>query len=77
MNSVIKESTEWNAWRAELEVAQVRTTEKMKGSYACPELTVASVRIGADDHKQHPSLRGRIRRYQNGREESVNEKTRG
>ena len=67
MNSVIKEPTEWNAWRAELEVAQVRTTEK----------TVASVRIGADDHQKHPSLRGKVRRYQDGREESVNEKTRG
>ena len=71
MNSVIKEPTEWDAWRADLEIAQVRTTEKMKGSYACPELTVASVRIGADDHQKFPSLRGKVRRYQDGTEERV------
>ena len=50
MNSVIKQPTEWNAWQADIEVAQKRTTNKMSGSYACSEMTAPSVRIGADDH---------------------------
>lgn len=71
MNSVIKESTEWNAWQADIEVAQKRTTNKMSGSYTCPEMTAPSVRIGADDHAQHPSRRGNKLFYKDGGEEKV------
>tara|TARA_B110000971_G_scaffold157920_1_gene161275 strand:+ start:105 stop:320 length:216 start_codon:yes stop_codon:yes gene_type:complete len=69
MNSVIKEPTDGSAWRAELEVAQLRTTNKMSGVY--DDHTKPAVRSGADDHQKYPSLRGKIRFFQDGREEKV------
>lgn len=58
-------------WLEEIKVAQVMTTQKMKGVYLCPELEMPAVRPGADDHNQHPSRRNNSLMYKDGRKEKL------
>ena len=58
-------------WLKEIEVAQTMTTNKMSGVYTCPELSMPAVRVGADDHNQHPSRRNNKLIYKDGREVKV------
>lgn len=57
--------------RDQMKTAQKITTNKMNGSYECPELYLPSVRIGADDHLAHPSRNGSTLLYKDGRKEKI------
>ena len=72
MKTILKPKTEWGSWKQEAEVAQKRTTVKMTGSYdPSKDMLAPAVRIGAEDHMQHPSLRGNTLYYRDGRTEKV------
>jgi len=71
LKSVIKPKTEWDSWKAELAVAQLRTHTSMEGSYHPAELSAPAVRSGADDHMKYPSRNGNTLSYRDGREEKV------
>lgn len=58
-------------WLKDIEVAQTMTTNKMQGNYDCPELRSTTMRIGQDDHAQHPSRRGNTLHYRDGRAERI------
>ena len=74
MKTILKPKTEWGSWKEEAVVAQKRTTVKMTGNYdPSTGMSAPAVRIGADDHMQHPSLRGNTLHYRDGRTEKVNE----
>ena len=64
-------SNERAGWLKDIEVAQTMTTNKMQGDYDCPELRSTTMRIGQDDHAQHPSRRGNTLYYRDGRTEKV------
>ena len=64
-------SSERSSWLKDIEVAQTMTTNKMEGYYDCPELRSTTMRIGQDDHAQHPSRRGNTLYYRDGRTETV------
>jgi len=64
-------SIERAKWLRDIEVAQTMTTNKMQGDYDCPELRSTTMRIGQDDHAQHPSRRGNTLYYRDGRTEKV------
>jgi hypothetical protein len=53
----------------EISIARSPTASKMEGIYDEP--TKPAVRPGADDHQQYPSLRGKLRFFQDGRVEKV------
>jgi hypothetical protein len=57
--------------RKQIEVAQSQSFSKMTGVYLCPELEMPAVRVGADDHNQHPSRRNNTLVYKDGRKEKV------
>lgn len=67
MKPLLKDVPQWGSWRSGLEVAQPRTTNKMSGVHTAPDMDAPPVRVGADNHKQYPSLRGRVRYYLDGR----------
>lgn len=71
MKTILKPRSERDSWREEAVVAQKRTTDKMSGSYDCPEIGGSSVRLGADDHMEWPSRRGRHLVYRDGRQEKI------
>lgn len=74
MKTILKPKTEWGSWREEAVIAQKRTTVKMTGYYdPSKDMSAPSVRIGADDHLQHPSRSGNTLMYRDGRTERVNE----
>ena len=60
-------SNERAGWLKDIEVAQTMTTQKMSGTYLCPELSMPAVRVGADDHNSHPSRRGKYLYFKDGR----------
>ena len=64
-------SNERAGWLKDIEVAQTMTTNKMSGVYLCPELKSSTMRIGQDDHAEHPSRRGNTLYYRDGRTERV------
>ena len=64
-------SIERTKWLKQIEVAQTMTTNKMSGVYTCPELKSSTMRIGQDDHAEHPSRRGNTLYYRDGRTERV------
>jgi hypothetical protein len=53
--------------KKQIEVAQSQSFSKMTGVYLCPELEMPAVRVGADDHNQHPSRRNNTLVYKDGR----------
>ena len=55
----------------QIETAQRQSFSKMSGVYLCPELSMPAVRVGADDHNQHPSRRNNNLVYKDGRKEKV------
>jgi len=57
--------------KEQIEVAQSQSFSKMQGVYTCPELSMPAVRVGADDHNQHPSRRNNNLVYKDGRKEKV------
>ncbi len=57
--------------KKQIEVAQSQSFSKMTGVYLCPELEMAAVRVGADDHNQHPSRRNNTLVYKDGRKEKA------
>ena len=57
--------------RKQIEVAQSQSFSKMTGVYLCPELAMPAVRVGADDHNQHPSRRNNTLVYKDGRKEKA------
>lgn len=62
----------WGDWKKDTEIAQKRTTVKMTGIYdPSTGMTAPAVRVGADDHMQHPSRRGSTLRYRDGSEAKV------
>lgn len=71
MNEVIKVSTTWGDWREEIKIAKPITANKMEGTYRGSELDLASVRIGGDDHLNHPSRNGCTLKYKDGRVEKL------
>ena len=72
MKTVLKPKSEWGSWREEAVVAQKRTINPMKGGdYVPKELVAPAVRVGADDHMQHPSRTGNTLTYRNGRQEKL------
>ena len=71
MKTILKPKTVWNEWREQLVVAQKRTHETMNTVYDPKELCAPSTRVGADDHLQHPSRRGRLLSYKDGRQEYI------
>ncbi|HSG62647.1 MAG TPA: hypothetical protein VLA24_14560 [Pseudomonadales bacterium] len=64
-------STERDNWLKDIVTAQTMTTNKMDGVYLCPELRSTTMRIGQDDHAEHPSRRGNVLYYRDGRTERV------
>ena len=71
MKTILKPKSERDSWREEAAVAQKRTTDKMSGSYHCPELGEPAIRLGADDHMEWPSRRGSYLVYRDGRQEKI------
>ena len=62
----------WGDWKKDTEIAQKRTTVKMTGVYdPSTGMTAPAVRVGADDHMQHPSRRGSTLRYRDGSKAKV------
>jgi hypothetical protein len=53
------------------EPVKAREWHKMSGQYHCPELSLPAVRVGADNHAEHPSRRGNTLYYRDGRTERV------
>ena len=71
MKEVIKVSTTWGDWREEIKIAKPITANKMEGAYRGSELDLASVRLGGDDHLNHPSRNGCTLKYKDGRVEKL------
>ena len=75
MKTILKPATIWGSWSEKqvLVVAQKRTTAKMTGNYdPSTGMSAPAVRLGADDHMQHPSRSGNTLTYRDGRIERVN-----
>jgi len=59
---------ERSKWLKELEQpVKPKEWHKMDGQYHCPELSLPAVRLGADNHAEHPSRRGNTLYYRDGR----------